>query len=281
MGLYFSTSKGINIKEYTIKRIIRIFPIYALIIVSLSIINRESDIIKIILKVSTIGWWTGHGAYEWFIPNLVLLYIIYPFYYSFLKQQKYGFYWGVIITIALYLYIFCLPYGSHFQSLYRYPVFLLGAIIGKLLKEKQKEKKIVTLFIILLIIGCALSVYAFYKYNEPYLDPFCIPAIKLNGWLFIPYIFIVTGFCLITAYLLSYKKMGNINKLLRLIGSMSLEVYLLHGQFITLTRYISNTYGLSKPLIGIILVFFSFFVAYWIHLLNIKITDVLKNKLLK
>lgn len=39
MGLYFSTSKGLNIKEYAIKRAIRIFPIYALIITVLSLIK--------------------------------------------------------------------------------------------------------------------------------------------------------------------------------------------------------------------------------------------------
>lgn len=281
MGLYFSTSKGLDIKKYAIKRAIRIFPIYSLIIVVLSIIKGGGyDITNIILKITTIGWWTGHGAYDWFIPNLVLLYILYPFYYLCLKPHKYGFYLGIIIVIGLYLYIFFLPYGSSFQSLYRYPVFFLGAIVGKLLKENVKEKKIDYFFLLLFCIGCGLSIYAYHKYNEPNLDPFIVPVIKLNGWLFIPYIFIVTGFCIITSYLLSLKKMDNINKLLKLIGSMSLEVYLLHGQFINLTRYITNTYNLSKPLIGIVLVSLSFIVAYWVHLLNIKIMDQLKSKLL-
>lgn len=39
MGLYFSTHKGLNLKEYAIKRAIRIFPIYALVIITLSIVN--------------------------------------------------------------------------------------------------------------------------------------------------------------------------------------------------------------------------------------------------
>lgn len=281
MGLYFSTSKGLDMKKYAIKRAIRIFPIYSLIIVVLSIIKGGGyDITNIILKITTIGWWTGHGAYDWFIPNLVLLYILYPFYYLCLKPHKYGFYLGIIIVIGLYLYIFSLPYGSSFQSLYRYPVFFLGAVVGKLLKENVKEKKIDYFFLLLFCIGCGLSIYAYHKYNEPNLDPSIMPVIKLNGWLFIPYIFLVTGFCLIIAYILSFKQISCINKPLKLIGSMSLEVYLLHGQFIVLTRYITNTYNLSKPLIGVILVLFSFVVAYWIHLLNIKIMDTLKSKLL-
>lgn len=281
MGLYFSTSKGLDVKTYAIKRAIRIFPIYALIIIIVSIINGEGDITNIILKISTIGWWTGHRAYDWFIPNLVLLYILYPFYYLCLKRHKYGFYLGIIIVIGLYLCILNLPYGSNFLALYRYPAFFLGAIIGNLLKENVKERKIDYFFLLLFFIGCGLSIYAYHKYNEPNLDPSIMPVIKLNGWLFIPYIFLVTGFCLIITYILSFKQMNNVNRVLRLVGSMSIEIYLLHGQFISLTRYITNTYNLSKPLIGIILVLFSFVVAYWVHLLNIKIMDGLKSKLLK
>lgn len=86
---------------------------------------------------------------------------------------------------------------------------------------------------------------------------------------------------MLTSYILSFTKIEIINKSLKLIGGMSLEVYLLHGQFISLTRYVTDTYGLSKPLVGVVLVTFSFVVAYWIHLLNIKIMDALKSKLLK
>lgn len=281
IGLYFSTSKGLDVKKYAIKRAIRIFPIYALIIIIDNIIHEGGgNITNIILKISTIGWWIGHGTYDWFIPNLVLLYILYPFYYFCLKPHKYGLYLGIIIVIGLYLCILNLPYGLDFQALYRYPVFFLGAIVGKLLKENVKERKIDYFFLLLFCIGCGLSIYAYHKYNQPNLGSSIMPIIKFNGWLFIPYILLVTGFCLIITYILSFKQMNYINKLLRWIGSMSLEVYLLHVQFINLTRYITNTYNLSKPLIGIILVLFSFVVAYWVHLLNIKIMDALKNKLL-
>ena len=233
------------------------------------------------MKITTIGWWTGHGAYDWFIPNLVLLYVIYPFYYTIIKRRNNGIYWGMAVIIALYVVIFCLPYGSDFQALYRYPVFLLGAIIGRLIKDNVEDKRINISYILLFIIGCCMSVYAYIKYNQPNLDPFVVPEIKLNGWLFIPYIFIVTGFCVLISYILSFRKMDTINKFLRLIGGMSLEVYLLHGQFINLTRYLTDTYGLSKSLTGVVLITFSFVVAYWVHLLNIRMMDALKSKLLK
>lgn len=281
IGLYFSAYRGLNLKEYAIKRSIRIFPIYAIIIIASNILKGTYDPLNLLFKITTIGWWTGHGAYDWFIPNLVVLYVIYPFFYLIIKQKNNGIYYGMAVIISLYAVIFCLPYGSSFQALYRYPVFLLGVIIGRLIKNNIEDKRINISFILLFIMGCSMSVYAYIKYNQPNLDPYIVPEIKLNGWLFIPYIFIVTGFCMLTSYILSFTKIEIINKSLKLIGGMSLEVYLLHGQFISLTRYITDTYGLSKPLVGVVLVTFSFVVAYWIHLLNIRMMDTLKSKLLK
>lgn len=280
IGLYFSTSKGLNKKEYAIKRAIRIFPVYALIIIVLNIVNGGGDIVNILLKITTIGWWTGHGAYDWFIPNLVLLYIIYPFYYLIIKQRNHGIFFGIVIIIVLYAIILCLPYGSGFQALYRYPVFLLGAVIGRLIKDNVEGKRINIVFIFLFIMGCIMSVYAYIKYDQSNLDTFIVPEIKLNGWLFIPYIFIVVGFCMLISYLMSFRKMDMINRFLRLVGSMSLEMYLLHDQFIILTRFITDTYGFGKSLIGAVLVLFSFVIAYWVHLLNIRMMDSLKNKFL-
>lgn len=97
-----------------------------------------------------------------------------------------------------------------------------------------------------------------------------VPDIKITGWLFHPYIFMVTGFCLLACQLLKCE-LRPVNTLLRWVGGMSLEVYLIHGQFIALTRYITNEYALSKPLVGAVLVPLSFLVAWGLHLAMNKI----------
>ena len=61
---------------------------------------------------------------------------------------------------------------------------------------------------------------------------------------------------------------------------MSLEVYLLHGQFIELTRYLSDLYGYNKAILGVVLVTISFAVAYAMHLINIRMMGTLKRKML-
>ena len=57
--------------------------------------------------------------------------------------------------------------------------------------------------------------------------------------------------------------------------------YLIHGQFILLTRYISDTYGLNKQIVGFIFISLSFLVAYMVHLLNLRMMAGLNNVFLK
>lgn len=80
MGPYYSSSKGMNLKEYYIKRFIRIFPIYIVVVVLMSIGNFHG-IGNLLLKMSTIGYWVNGIYYDWFIPFIVLMYILYSIRY--------------------------------------------------------------------------------------------------------------------------------------------------------------------------------------------------------
>lgn len=69
-------------------------------------------------------------------------------------------------------------------------------------------------------------------------------------------------------------------ELLSLIGKMSMEVYLIHLLFISLARYLTDTYNLSKPIFGGILIIFSFVLSYYVHKGNTIVMNTLKKKLL-
>ena len=60
---------------------------------------------------------------------------------------------------------------------------------------------------------------------------------------------------------------------------MSIEVYLLHGQFIVLTRTLTNEYGWSKPLVGSILITACFILCWYVHKFNTWVMDMLKTKM--
>ena len=89
MGLYFSMSKdGSTLKQYYVNRMIRIFPIYVLVIAGVMIVTGTFDWIKFFLQVTTIGWWTTGVCYDWFIPTIVLLYLLFPLFYCNVLKHK-------------------------------------------------------------------------------------------------------------------------------------------------------------------------------------------------
>lgn len=187
---------------------------------------------------------------------------------------------GQISVAVLYLaFIFFVPYGSNFQMLLRFPVFFLGVVLGKMMKEQMamcSSKTLIRTLFILFVIGLALSIYA-YRFCNPPCGIIEIPEIKKTGWLFVPYILMVPFFCLAVCSLFKTKLFSKILTPLRNVGVMSIELYLIHSQFIHLTRYLTDSYGWSKPLIGTVLVSFCFAFCWYVHKVNQWITDKLKN----
>ena len=284
IGLYYSISKeNTTLLDYYFHRAIRIFPIYALVILAVSIIKGNFNIVAYLLKVSTIGWWTTGVCYDWFIPTIVMLYAIFPVFYHFILRQngkKTGMWGGYLSVAIIYLTIIVfVPYNSDFQMLLRFPVFFLGTVFGKLIKEQPamcSNRFFTFILLILFVFGLSLSIYAFIFCNAP-----CgfteIPEIKKTGWLFVPYVFMVPFFCLSLCSVFCLKTTSLMCRLLKNVGIMSIEVYLLHSQFINLTRYWTNEYGWSKPLVGGVMVILCFIVSWYVHKLNDWITNMIRG----
>lgn len=283
IGLYYSAHKEFTLKSYYIKRFIRIFPIYALIILCTDLITGHFNLSIFFYKVTTIGFWIGKNSFEWFIPTIVALYMIFPMFYYIIKYNK-GIHIATIITILIYIYISLLPDHNNFQLYFRIPIFFSGIIWGYFLTQDLSNKQILTIklfFSILFLIGLIMWGYSLHKYYNPLLPitDFRYNDMKINGWLFRPYFFITPGACLFIASILKNRH-KTIIEFLSLIGKMSMEVYLIHLLFISLARYITDTYNLSKPIFGSILVIFSFVLSYYAHKGNIIVMNALKRKLL-
>lgn len=181
----------------------------------------------------------------------------------------------------MFYFILCtFPYDSYFMQNMRWPVFALGVFVGWYMNNRGTVIKAMAYkgILILAITGIVLTYIVHLKYCQPRLDPTIVPEIKKTGWLYFPYFPIVLGFCLILAYFLSFKQLKFVDKSLSCIGQMSLEIYLLHTQFIQLTRYLTNEYLLSKSIVGSILVIMSFICAYYLHKINSKCMRMILNK---
>ena len=187
---------------------------------------------------------------------------------------------GILSVAIIYLTIIVfVPYNSDFQMLLRFPVFFLGTVFGKLIKEQSamcSNRFFYLILFFMFVLGLLLSIYAFIFCNAP-----CglteIPEIKKTGWLFAPYVFMVSFFSLSLCSFFYKKNNSLIRRLLKNVGIMSLEVYLFHSQFINLTTFFFNEYGWSKPLIGGVMVILCFIVSWYVHKLNDRITNMLRD----
>ncbi len=267
MGLYYSLRKNHSLQNYYIKRLVRIFPIYVLLVTIICIIRGEDNFVTYIYKVTTVGYWVGGRSlsYDWFIPSILLLYLVFPAFYWIL-QQKNGTKYGCLLVMIFYVIPLFLPEKSPFEFLFRVPSFFMGAIIGRLILDLGGAiSKFNWLFIgFALIIGLGLSFRAFGFYDLENLSGLVLID---NGWAYIPYVFIVIGFSLFCCMIIRRIPNGLV-KYLSIVGGMSIEVYLIHFQFIDLTRFITDDYNLNKPLIGLCLILLCFIVAYFVHEVN-------------
>lgn len=87
IGLAFSITKCKSLKEYYTRRIVRIFPLYCFVICLVTIIKihwRAYDInpLGLLFEITTLGHWIGKDSFDWFIPNMVLLYAVFPLLYA-------------------------------------------------------------------------------------------------------------------------------------------------------------------------------------------------------
>lgn len=85
-GLLCGFDKNNRIKRFYLKRFIRIYPIYLFIIIVASILAQEYNPILIFVKSLGIGYYlqfiTNDNWYEWYIPTILLFYLLFLLIYK-------------------------------------------------------------------------------------------------------------------------------------------------------------------------------------------------------
>lgn len=145
LGLGFSLENSNNIKDFYIRRIVRLFPIYPLFLIITYLLIRfvgplsifTNDFYNQIVLKPIIG---GTDNIEWYIPALCLLYFIYPIIF-WLTKQTYKNVFLIIISVVL------LSYGSQ-RAFYfitsffttRLPIIYLGIVTYLCIKDSKYER---------------------------------------------------------------------------------------------------------------------------------------------
>lgn len=148
LGLYFSLRKSKSIGEFYKKRAVRILPAYLIIAISwYCFYKTEVPISDKILSVSCINYWRGsiYGLkeyFDWFIPTLLVIYILTPFYFKAFEKAKGKWQFTALCSvISPILCVILFQFGKQpiYGAIVRIPVFLVGFHLGYFLYEKKEE----------------------------------------------------------------------------------------------------------------------------------------------
>lgn len=165
-----------------------------------------------------------HVSRYWYVFCILVCYLIYPFYYRLIVSGKKKVAWGILIGYALAMLVWCYIDQESFMysevALTRIPVFLLGALMGEKVYNKETIHPAVLLTFIVLM---------FFREPTkkmltllPYLNRIVVPLNRYYmGVIGIGMIF---SLCIIAPLL----KGSVIEKAISWCGKYTLEMYVIH-----------------------------------------------------
>ena len=223
LGLTFSLLKNENLREYYIKRWVRIFPFFTFITLIECWIIRGEGFGLALLRSTTLGYWFGFPYIDWYIPALVGLYAVFPLiFHCIVKPRRY---WlalgiGIICFVAgIIIDVYGLMDWKHMAFVYRIPDFLMGCMVAVAIKDGYNEKVIIRYITISTLLGVTVFL------------------LRIGG----NHILWFTNLCLTPLYLSLlckvFKKLSSVNwgKYLvvsfTFVGLFSLELYRISSSF--------------------------------------------------
>lgn len=215
-GVFFSLEKDNSIIRFYKKRLLRIFPTYYLLGIIASLLLFHDSILSYLFRYSTIGFWTGGIYWEWYIPSIVMLYIIAPVLKQFFDRKLF-----VLLCTIAFAILFLVYYiidkdivdRAHFFFFYRIPAFIFGMACAYWLKHGVSNKY----YILILIIGIPLFAILFPQHHQVY-------NYKNFSFLFL---LPTTTF----VFILISKYIHFLSPIMALMGKASLEIYLIQSIF--------------------------------------------------
>ncbi len=215
-GLCYSLKKN-TIKKFYFNRFKRIIPTWWIVLLVVHVIGifvgSKFDSFDYPHSVADMFYWyTGLGyffdtcSYEWFIPTLLLFYLLTPGAYMLSRNQVLFIVLLSIPLILLYKGSGVLPYLS--IAITRIPSFLLGILFFKDLEQKKYNLFLFT------CISLFIYIFAFSLFWK-------VPTVIQIA----PLLPIIMGFF---SCLLYFKYNRFVEVFLAFVGTISLEFYLIH-----------------------------------------------------
>lgn len=223
LGMFFAWSKKPTLKQFYKNRFLRIVPTWFLVnlIVQFeTIICGQIDWWKEIKCFTGLSFILDGNLYFWYVPAILLLYLLTP---AIMKQYEKNKKRAVVFCFLFLILALgiCVIFRrmNYTIFLFRIPIFVLGILLGDCAyQQKRFPKKLPGVLLVVILFGLlgeyaikhTFSIYRFVRYDFKYFIYFAVAS----------------AMCILLCYLFErYQVKMNF---LKFVGSISLEVYLLH-----------------------------------------------------
>lgn len=231
MGLVVSLSR--REQEYLSfmgRRLHRLLPAYFIVMVpyTLFLMSRgEANLSSLIYNSLFLNYWgKWSGSFNWYMTGILVFYLLTPVCFRVLKPKsnRWRIRWAVLGSMAalvvcqIFLQEQTWTYNDFF---YRIPDFCIGLLLGFFLVEKKKFGKADGLW---WLCSALLGVCYLWAYPRLHLNSLILPLAHL-------FVFTTVPMCLALCFLMDRLPLGWVRRFFRLLGSCSLEIYLLNVSF--------------------------------------------------
>lgn len=275
IGLWYAWSKNPSLKNFYWRRYIRVYPawlIMACLFYIPSYLNTPGggysrsvpDLVANIL----VNWsfWRVDDLTFWFIPAIMMMYTFAPAYMTLIRRHPF-YRWMPVAAMVLAVMVQYYPpvhqAVGHLEIFFsRIPIFLIGINCGQMVKDKRTvEGSSVWLIALLFAMSLAMCV----EFEQSWRGRF---PLFLERMVYIP--LTVCGIILFAR--LMRHAAGFIRRPLAFVGTVSLELYLIHIQFVM--KYITP-YRLGYCLTALLMIAVSLVLAWILH----RLVSMLTNRL--
>ena len=282
-GIAYALTKYNNFETYIVKRFGRILPAYymfellnLLVVLVFLLFGIKNNLMQPVESIIPIGVWVNFDsnknlAYKWYIAAALGFYIIAALIYPMMRRSKRLYLTTCILMLITVGFIPYISGMSHMPfAVQRIPALVMGLAVGVASLRKEEKYKNTTIGFICLILLCIFGIIMITlngkiagEYSEKMIS---VSTLSLQQSLIAPF------FTVLLAYVFEFFNSIHLNKLVKglaWIGTLSLEIYLIHS---TISGILELT-SLSKPIQVLLTVILS--------ILSAVLLKWLANRLLK
>ena len=221
LSAYSLAGREIDYVPFLKDRVLKLYAKFAFFVLIMALFSKSFGVIRAVKSLTFIEFFQkGGGAFLWFIPAILILYIIYPL---FLKwNSRFKVIWVLLIWLTGSVFAeHVLSYTAVFIFTNRIPVILAGYLFKTYCTKNHNLRRS---FIVLIPLGALLlHMYGFkVRLNFPIKDMFYVLAIPT-----------VLGLVTLSSYVKKYAVTES-------LGSITLELYavqMIFGQRILIWAY--------------------------------------------